>query len=179
VLADWRRYAFLKPVTLAVRGLHFGRYGGDATDDAITPLFVGYPTLVRGYSSGSFDVAECTQTAGSTCPEFDRLEGSRVVVANAELRIPLLGTERFGLIDGGGFLPIDVAFFGDAGLAWDPGDDVKLKFDRDTIERVPVFSAGVSTRVNILGSAVAEFYFAYPFQRDVGWDFGFQLAPGW
>jgi hypothetical protein len=33
--------------------------------------------------------------------------------------------------------------------------------------------------MNLLGSAVIELYYAYPFQRDIGWEFGFQLAPGW
>jgi len=179
VLADWRRYVFFNPLTFAVRGLHFGRYGGDAENDAISPLYVGSSSLVRGYTSGSFDAAECTQTSGSSCPEFDRLVGSRIAVANVELRIPLLGTDRFGIVDAGGFLPMEVAVFGDAGAAWDRGDTVEWTFDRDTIERVPVFSAGATARFNLLGSAVVELYYAYPFQRDIGWEFGFQLAPGW
>ena len=179
VLADWRRYFFLRPMTFAVRGLHFGRYGGDAESDALSPLYVGSTSLVRGYSSGSIDVTECTQTAGSSCPEFDRLNGSRLAVASLELRIPLLGTERFGLVDAGGFLPVEVALFGDAGAAWTEDEGVEWKFDRDTIERVPVFSAGATARLNLLGSAVVELYYAYPFQRDIGWEFGFQLAPGW
>ena len=179
VLADWRRYFYLRPLTFAVRGLHFGRYGADADSDDLSPLYVGSTSLVRGYSSGSFDVAECTQVVGSSCPEFDRLNGSRVAVASLELRVPFIGTERFGLIDGGGFLPIDLAVFGDAGAAWTGDEGVEWKFDRDSVERVPVFSAGASARVNMLGSAVFELYYAYPFQRDIGWEFGFQLAPGW
>jgi hypothetical protein len=177
-LADWRRYFFLRPVTFAVRGLHFGRYGGNVEEE-LSPLYVGASSLVRGYTSGSFDVSECTQTEGSTCPEFDRLNGSRVATVNVELRLPLLGTERFGLVDAGGFLPVEVALFGDAGAAWSSDEKVEWKFDRDTIERVPVFSAGATARINLLGSAVVELYYAYPFQRDIGWEFGFQLAPGW
>jgi outer membrane protein assembly factor BamA len=168
----------MRPLTFAIRGLHFGRYGTQAEEE-LTPLYVGSTSLVRGYSSGSFDAAECTQTEVSTCPEFDRLTGSRVAVASLELRIPLIGTERFGLIDGGGFLPVEVAFFGDAGAAWSSDDSVEWKFDRDTVERVPVFSAGATARLNLLGSAVVELYYAYPFQRNTGWEFGFQLAPGW
>ncbi|HET6637615.1 MAG TPA: BamA/TamA family outer membrane protein [Gemmatimonadota bacterium] len=178
VLADWRRYFYLNPLTFAVRGLHFGRYGSEA-EEQLTPLYLGSTSLVRGYSSGSFDVDECTGTEESTCPEFDRLTGSRIAVASLELRVPLLGTERFGLIDAGGFLPVEVSLFGDAGAAWNSDDDLQLKFDRDSIERIPVFSAGASARMNLLGSAVIELYYAYPFQRDIGWEFGFQLAPGW
>ena len=178
VLVDWRRYFYMNPVTFAVRGLHFGRYGTEA-EEQLTPLYLGSTSLVRGYTSGSFDVSECTGTEESTCPEFDRLNGSRLAVASLELRIPLLGTERFGLIDARGFLPVEVSLFGDAGAAWNSDDDVELTFDRDSIERIPVFSAGASARMNLLGSAVVELYYAYPFQRDIGWEFGFQLAPGW
>ena len=124
-------------------------------------------------------MTECTGTEESTCPEFERLTGSRIAVASVELRIPLLGTERFGLIDAGGFLPVEVAFFGDAGAAWNSDEGVEWKFDRESIERIPVFSAGASARMNLLGSAVIELYYAYPFQRDIGWEFGVQLAPGW
>jgi hypothetical protein len=43
-----------------------------------------------------------------------------------------------------------------------------------------VVSAGLSTRLNLLGYAVLEIYYAYPFQRpEKGWHFGFNLAPGW
>jgi hypothetical protein len=178
LLADWRRYFFVRPLTVAVRGIHFGRYGGNVEEE-LSPLYVGSSSLVRGYSSGSFDADECTQTQVSSCPEFERLNGSRLAAASVELRIPLLGTERFGLVDAGGFLPVEVALFGDAGAAWDSDDTVEWKFDRDTIERVPVFSAGATARMNLLGSAVVELYYAYPFQRDIGWEFGFQLAPGW
>src|SRR6185436_9494708 len=31
-LADWRKYIFHRPVTLALRGLHYGRYGDGADD---------------------------------------------------------------------------------------------------------------------------------------------------
>ena len=55
-----------------------------------------------------------------------------------------------------------------------------LKFDRDTIERVPVVSVGPAVRLNILGYMIFEIYYAYPFQRpDKGGHFGFQFLPGW
>jgi hypothetical protein len=38
----------------------------------------------------------------------------------------------------------------------------------------------MTARINLLGFAVFEAYYAYPFQRpDRGAHFGFQLAPGW
>jgi hypothetical protein len=30
LLPDYRRYLFVRPITVAVRGLHYGRYGADA-----------------------------------------------------------------------------------------------------------------------------------------------------
>ena len=46
--------------------------------------------------------------------------------------------------------------------------------------RIPVVSAGLSARVNLLGYAVIEAYYARPFQRPgKGWVYGIQLAPGW
>jgi Tol biopolymer transport system component len=179
--ADYRRYFFFRPVTLAMRGLHFGRYGRDAESDQLTLLYVGRPTLVRGYELGDIGLSECTQVSGSStaCPEFDRLVGSRVAVANLELRFPLVGVEGYGLIKGS-FLPIDINFFVDAGAAWTKDLTPDLRFATDTIDRVPVVSAGVSARVLLGGFAVLEWYYAKPFQRpQEDWVTGFVIAPGW
>ena len=47
-------------------------------------------------------------------------------------------------------------------------------------KRVPVFSTGISARMNVLGYLVLEAYYAYPFQRpEKGAHFGFVLSPGW
>jgi Tol biopolymer transport system component len=186
-LADYRTYLFKNPFTLATRFMHYGRYGGDAeglADDGtqiLSPLFLGQEPFIRGYDRGSFTGNECKPTDESpfACPVFDRLVGSKMALANIELRVPLLGFEQYGLINFP-FLPTEVAPFIDAGLAWRSGDDVNLKFERNSLERVPVFSAGLSARVSLLGFAVLEAYYAYPFQRpDKGWHWGFQLYPGW
>ncbi|HEY0971964.1 MAG TPA: basic secretory protein-like protein [Gemmatimonadales bacterium] len=181
-LADYRRYFFMRPVTFAVRGMHYGRYGGGADDRRLYPLFIGYPQYIRGYEQTSFDASECQ--AGSDpspggCPVFDRLFGSRIAIANAELRVPLFGTADFGLFNLP-FLPTELTFFGDAGLAWSGDQSPDIRFDRSTNDRVPVVSAGASARVNVLGYMVVEFYYAFPFQRpDKSGVFGFHLAPGW
>jgi hypothetical protein len=179
--ADYRRYFFFRPVTLAMRGLHFGRYGRDAESDRLTTLYVGYPTLVRGYELGDIGLSECTAVPGNTqaCPEFDRLVGSKIAVANLEVRVPLLGVEGYGLIRAP-FLPTDLNFFVDAGTAWSKGQTPKLRFETNTTERVPVVSAGVSARILLGGFAVLEFYYAKPFQRPhESWVTGFLIAPGW
>ena len=56
-LADYRRYLFVRPVTVAVRGLRYGRYGVDAErSDWLQSLFLGYGSRVRRYSVG---VVQC------------------------------------------------------------------------------------------------------------------------
>lgn len=181
VLADYRRYFFARPFTLAVRGLHYGRYGGGAEDSRLRPLFVGQNPLIRGYDPLDFRAADCSATGSGSeqCPEFDRLVGSRIAVANLELRIPLIGTEQLGLIDFP-YLPLEIAPFLDAGVAWRAGDSPSLRFAERASERVPVFSAGITARASVLGFAVLEVFYVNPFQRpDRGGFFGFQLAPGW
>lgn len=180
-LADARRYFFARPVTFAVRGIHFGRYGSDSESERLSPIFVGDASLVRGYSAESFDPAECTVSGSNpnACPEFDRLVGSRLIVANAELRVPLLGTEGYGLIRTS-FLPIDIAPFVDAGVAWTSDQSPSFEFARRSTKRIPVVSAGISARANLLGYVVVEAFYARPFQRpDKSWVLGFQLAQGW
>jgi Tol biopolymer transport system component len=177
-LADWRKYWFMRPVTLAVRGLHYGRYGTDAENSLIYPLFLGNGDLVRGYDSSSINVArECVTPTGSICPVFDRLIGSKIAVASAEVRVPLFGTREFGIATG--FLPTELAGFVDVGTAWNAGESPKLKYATNTNERVPVVSVGVAARI-LLAYIPLEFYYAKPFQRpDAGWQFGFNIIPGW
>ena len=178
-LVDFRRYLFLKPVTLAVRTMHYGRYGRDA--DRLSPIFLGQGTLIRGYSSSSFDAAECSPVASNprACPEFDRLIGSRIGVGNIELRIPVMGGRELALINNP-YLPMEIAPFFDAGVAWTGSEPATLQFTRQSTERIPVTSAGVSMRINVLGYVVLEGYVAKPFQRvSKGTVFGFNLAPGW
>lgn len=185
LLADYRRYFFKRPFTLAIRGLHFGRYGADAEDPRMQQLFVGQPTLLRGYDPQSFRASECSDAtpgdgqAVTSCPELTRLQGSRVGAASVELRIPLFGVEQLGLFNVP-FLPIEIAPFADAGVAWNSGDTPSWRFDQNTAARVPVFSAGVTARVSLFGAAVVEVFWAHPFQRPQrNGVFGFQLAPGW
>lgn len=180
-LADVRRYFFARPVTFAVRGLHFGRYGRDSENNQLSPIFLGDPALVRGYAAETFDPAECTvsQANPTSCPEFDRLVGSRIVAVGAELRIPVLGTDQLGLIRSPLF-PLDIAPFVDAGVAWTSERSPSLEFATRSTARIPVVSAGISARANLFGFAVLELFYARPFQRpDKDWIFGFQLAPGW
>lgn len=184
---DYRRYIQMSQVTLALRGLHVGNYGaksgGNGADRLFTEEYLGYANsrgFLRGYSFTSFNsFEECTVSPTGTCAEFDRLRGSRIALASAELRIPVFGTEQFGLINFS-YLPTEITFFADAGMAWTAEDGPVLKFERSSAERVPVFSTGVTSRFNLFGYTVLEIFYAKPYQRPgKGAHFGFQIVPGW
>jgi outer membrane protein assembly factor BamA len=144
------------------------------------PLYIGQNALIRGYDPADFRVEECSTVAGSDeCPEFARLNGSRIGVASVEFRIPLFGTKQLGIFNVP-FLPLELSPFFDAGVAWRQGSSPQLRFDQNTTDRVPVFSTGITARANVLGYAILELFYAHPFQRPGrGNVFGFQLAPGW
>ena len=77
-------------------------------------------------------------------------------------------------------MPLELTPFADVGVAWTSDESPDLRFDQETPERVPLFSAGVSTRLNLFGAAVVEVFWVHPFQRpEKGSHWGFQLAPGW
>ena len=188
LVADYRRYFFAKPVTFAFRGMHLGNYGEVDAGSLFTEEYLGYAntlTHIRGYSFSSFEPNECTpDESGTRCVEVERLRGTRLALASAEIRLPLLGSEAFGLLNFP-YLPTEISLFADAGLAWSAGEKPRLKFvdeivPNQPIERVPVISAGVSSRFNLFGYMVLEIFYAYPFQRPIkGGYVGFQLIPGW
>jgi outer membrane protein assembly factor BamA len=209
-LVDLRRYFFARPFTFAVRGMSIGRYGSGAEDPTTTwPLYLGDENLVRGYGYNSFSSNECVvdnaspQTGAGGCPVFDRLLGSKVLVGNAEFRIPLFGVEGFGLLNFP-FLPTEVSPFVDGGVAYTnaQGPDWRFASSANKVpscatttstlaptssgslypcaDRIPVFSTGLSFRFNLMGYAILEAYYAHPFQRPgKSWVWGFQLVPGW
>ncbi len=159
LLLDFRRYVMpVRPFTLAGRVLHLGRYGADAEDPRFAPLFLGSYNLVRGYGLGSFGSGECAGTVGlaTTCPALGRLLGSKLFVANLELRFPLFGVfgrERFY-----GPFPVEAALFADYGTAWNTGSP---SFAASHAVR----SVGAALRVNVFGFAVAEIDYVRPFDR--------------
>jgi outer membrane protein assembly factor BamA len=176
VLADYRRY--FMPVTfytLATRVMHYGRYGSSTDDSRLFPLYIGYPNLVRGYDVNTIGPSECTVTPDGSCPEFDRLLGSRMLVANLEFRFPLLRPFTGPSQSMYGPIPVEVALFADGGVAWNRGEKPSL-FGGG---REAVSSVGVSLRANLLGFAIGQFDFSRPLQRaGKGWVFQFNLSPG-
>jgi hypothetical protein len=178
--ADYRRYFYWPDanLTFAVRGLHFGRYGPDAESGRLFPLFVGQGPLVRGYALTSYDMLTQEQAQET----LNTLYGSRIGVANAEIRFPLFGTREFGLINFP-YLPTEAVLFADAGMAWGRVGDTfaNQQVGRSFSEQTPIFSAGAAARVNLLGALVLEFYYAAAFSRadDRVGVFGINFQPGW
>jgi hypothetical protein len=174
VLADLRQYLMpVRPVTLAARVVHYGRYGAGGVDRRLLPLFVGYPNLVRGYDVTSFSARECGPLTGR-CPVFDQLVGSRLLVGNLELRIPPFGT--FG---GGrrvyGPLPMEVIVFADTGVAWTAEESPELVGG----SRRRVTSIGGGVRANLFGVAVVELDYVRPLDRPhKGGSLLFNFSPG-
>jgi outer membrane protein assembly factor BamA len=164
VLVDVRRYAMpVRPVTIAVRGLHFGRYGHDSENPQLVDFYAGYPELVHGYDFGSSDARYCTDpAAGGSCVIFNNLRGSRILVANVEVRAPLMGLLK-GQLDYGR-VPVEIAGFFDAGVAW--SSQSRPSFAGGT--RQVIRSVGVAARANVFGFLTLELSAAHPFDRAGG-----------
>jgi outer membrane protein assembly factor BamA len=112
---------------------------------------------MRGYDTGSFSAAECGVSSDGTCPVFDRLLGSRLLVANLEARFPLLAL--FGAKSLYGPIPVEIGGFFDAGVAWD-SQTRPFRNGRDLVR-----SVGATARVNLLGFAVLQIDYAKPLDR--------------
>ena len=136
VTADFRKYLMpIRPYSVAVRVLHSARYGADGADPRLLPNFLGSSYFVRGHRQ---DVRYCRPDAASVCG--DDLLGSRLLVGNLEVRVPLWGI-RSREIDYGMF-PADAFVFADGGRIWS-GDKAAM-----------ISSFGGGVRVNALGFPV-------------------------
>jgi len=148
IVADYRRYVMpVRPVSLALRVEHVGRYGTGAGDPRLLPLVWTLRDLVRGYDPR------------------DVLTTARMTVANAELRVPLVGP--FGRVSGSSALPIDALLFGDAGA-----------FDTASPTRTVLRSVGAGIRLNA-GGFVFEFDAVRPLDpKPQGWTLAVNFHPG-
>ncbi len=186
-LADARSYIPIIPNTLmfATRLLSAVATG---RDENLFPKYIGRPDFVRGYDRANFygRGAECNQFLGtgvagrasSACSTAE-LVGSRVVVANAEFRFPLI--RRFDIGSSFGLPPVDAVVFYDAGLAWTKGQTVSFRKPANysyEIHRVPMTSWGAGLRTNLFGLAVLRFDYAIPRSRpDRKGNWTFSLGP--
>ncbi len=166
-LADYRRYdKLIGPLTLATRGLYFGRIGRDAERFRV---FLGSTELLRGHTSGSYYRNECkTSDPGTTtgCIELDRLVGTQLAVGSAELRFPILDS-RLGFVPAG-FPPIEGALFYDVGIAWNEGNTLRWsrRSGDDPVDvRTPLQTIGASARMNLFNFVVLRLDYSIPQNR--------------
>lgn len=178
-IIDLRKYFYFKPVSFAIRGMHFGMYGKDKNE--LYPYYLGNDYFIRGYNYSSFQKAEVDGNKGLN---INSLIGSKVFVANAELRLPFSGYERLALIKSGLFYS-DLILFFDGGLAWNTespfsnNSGIKFTWEPDYNYYVPVFSTGLSLRINLFGYAILEPYIAIPFQQQGVFSvFGLNISGG-
>jgi len=167
LLADFRKYIMpVKPFTLAFRVMHYGRYGKGADDERLWPMFLGYDWYIRGYNYNSF-------SDDPSNFDLNQLFGSKMIVANFELRFPLFGA--LGIGKGFyGIFPVDFIAFYDAGVAW--GQSYYADANGSATSTKPWFvsggtqkaltSAGIGIRVNVFGYAVLGLNYVHPFQRE-------------
>ncbi len=182
-LADARGYIPIIPNTLTFATRVLGAVA-TGRDEDLFPKYIGRPDFVRGYDRANFygGMAECNEFLGSgvagrassACSTAE-LVGSRVVVANAEFRFPLI--RRFDIGSSFGLPPLDGVVFYDAGLAWTKGQQVSFSKPDDydyEIHRVPMTSWGAGVRMNLFGLAVIRFDYAIPLSlpdRKGNWTF--------
>ena len=174
-LADYRRYdpVIFNTLTFATRALFSAYTGRDAPR---FEQYVGSPDLVRGYDQMSFYGGYACQSfygsgsgIGSACAT-PQLSGTRALVLNEELRFPIIRRFDLGAFPIG-LPPVDGAIFYDAGLAWNPGQTVRITrpagYDPTGVDSVRYFmrSYGASFRVNLFNLAVLRWDVARPLDR--------------
>ena len=165
---DYRRYQpiIFNFLTVALRGMTSMSVG---RDEDVFLKYIGYPQFVRGYDRdqifGSYGPS-CGGLSGAAGCRATNLVGSRVALANAELRFPVIRRFELGILPIA-LPPLDGLLFYDAGVAWNRGQDVK--FDREEElnpnVRVPVTSYGAGLRLNLFGFAIVRWDYAIPLSQ--------------
>ena len=166
-LADYRRYdpILFNYLTIATRvytSISVGR------NETAFPKYIARPDFVRGYDRNNSFYLTCPIIGANTsnCSAVQLL-GSRVAVANAELRFPLV--RRFEL----GVLPItlpplDGLFFYDIGAAWSKDQSLYLTRPANydvAKQRYPLRSYGLGLRLNLFNYAIVRWDYAIPLDQ--------------
>lgn len=177
-LADFRKYLYFKPFSIAFKGYYYGRHG-QGLQNKIYPLYLGYPWIIRGYDNKAFN-NQISNTGISTL-DPEQLQGDHLATLNFEVRLPFTGPERLTMFKSK-FLYTELALFADAGLAFYDVNSVRFKWQANNFnERIPVVSTGISLRVNLFGMLILEPFYAIPFQLGGvnAATFGLNFTPGW
>jgi Tol biopolymer transport system component len=183
ILADVRKYKYLKPITIASRVIYNGRLNPKNLEilNQFNPLYLGYPWHIHGFWRNALN-----KQGGAITEE--NLRGEQMAVANFEIRLPFTGPKKLALIEFN-YLPSDINFYVDAGMVWSKDKKVGETYTFSTFgnnsynfKTSPIFTTGVSIRVNVLGYLIVEPYLALPIYNGKkqsmvsGLNF---MVPGW
>jgi outer membrane protein assembly factor BamA len=160
VTADFRKYVMpVRPLTIAMRVMHVGRYGSGAEDQRLLPLAWTLRDLVRGYGD-----------TGPVRGDASYLTAPRTLVANLEARFPIPGifTGSYRSLP----LPIEGLIFSDAGQFWNPSA-------LPTSGRPLLRSYGAGVRLTAAGLVFElDAVRALDQATSRGWSFAFNFRPG-
>jgi WD40 repeat protein len=166
-LADYRRYDpilfdYLTVATRFYTNVSVGR------NETAFPKYIARPDFVRGYDRNNSFYLTCPIIGANTsnCSAVQLL-GSRVAVANAELRFPLVRRFELGVLPIA-LPPLDGLFFYDIGTAW--SKDQSLYWSRPanydvSKQRYPLRSYGLGLRLNLFNYAIVRWDYAIPLDQ--------------
>ncbi len=162
-LADYRRYTpiLFNFLTVATRTYFNASVGRDA--DSLRK-YIGFTDYLRGYERETFIHEGCSLADSANFYRCSRLIGSRVALAGAELRFPLLRRVELGPLPIS-LPPVEGLIFYDAGLAWFAGQDIVLRRESggDPAEqRSLLTSHGFGIRLNLFNFAILRWDYTWP-----------------
>jgi Tol biopolymer transport system component len=164
-LADLRRYdaVIFSLLTFATR--FYANLDVGPGESVVGQRYIGYPDYIHGYDRENYTSNQCDPTSGANCvAAATQLLGTRVMVANAELRFPLIRRFDLGVIPIA-LPPIDGHIFYDAGMAWSSGQSISLTRPANydlTKQRYPLRSYGYGVKMNIFNIAILRWDYAIP-----------------
>jgi len=166
-LADYRRYdpILFNYLTVATRFYTSMSFGQNET---AFPKYIARPDFVRGYDRNNSFYLTCPIIGAnpSNCSAVQLL-GSRVAVANAELRFPLVRRFELGVLPIA-LQPLDGLFFYDVGAAWSKDQSLYLSRPANydlTKQRYPLRSYGMGLRLNLFNYAIVRWDYAIPLDQ--------------
>ena len=181
-LLDARRYepVVFNYITIAARA--FGRVMV-GRDEEVLPGYIGHPSILRGYNRESYQEGCTFNDIGNPACSASRLLGSRIAVASAELRFPLVRQFQLGVLPLA-LPPIDGLVFYDVGMAWSTGDRTNFFSSvpeaQQASTRYPLRSYGYGVRLNLYNIALLRWDYAIPLDLDRRKGFWtFSIGPSW
>lgn len=193
ILADARKYFWVKPFSFAIRSTNYIRFEQEV--NSVYPFYLGNMGFLRGLGGIiNTDIEQLGLT-------FRQLLGSKIMMLGGEIRMPFTGPKQLALINLGGFLT-DLNLFVDSGVVFDNfdqfrtgtevyavvrdengniviGPDGSVSYAFQNVKPSILTSVGVSMRVNLFGALILEPYYARVLTQGSRFQWGLNIIPGW